>query len=95
MHGEVCGFERTVEELEAVGIEATIAVRRTEPLGPLIAARREALAARGLLTAERREEDIAVVWGRLPGGANAPEEGHGGVRGAVGVAPVDVLGPGE
>lgn len=58
---EVCGFEATLEALEAAGLRAEVLARMTEPIGPLLRARQAELTARGMLRPGQRNEDMAVI----------------------------------
>ncbi len=66
VHSSVCGEDETLARLREVGLEPEVVARRRGPLGPLLAARAEALEARGLLAPGRREEDVIVFRGRAP-----------------------------
>jgi release factor glutamine methyltransferase len=64
VHSSVCGERNTIERLARHGLEADVLVRRRGPLGPLLAARAQALEDRGLLARGEREEEIVVVRAR-------------------------------
>jgi release factor glutamine methyltransferase len=66
VHSSLLGYERTVELLEAGGLEPGLAAQEHGPLGPLMRSRRAYLEAEGLLEPGRREEDVLVVRGRKP-----------------------------
>lgn len=68
VHSSVCGVEETLSALRAAGLEAEVRARRRGPLGPLLRARIDELAARDLLPDGRAEEDVLVIAGRRPGG---------------------------
>jgi release factor glutamine methyltransferase len=70
-HSSVVGRDATLRRLADGGLEADVVVRRTGPLGPLLAARAQALEERGLLRAGQRREDVLVLRGRAPGRAAA------------------------
>ena len=63
VHSSVNGEEATLERMRAAGLEASVAVRRRGPLGPLLAARAPLLERRGLLAPGEREEDVLVIRG--------------------------------
>jgi release factor glutamine methyltransferase len=64
VHSSVCGERNTIERLARHGLEADVLVRRRGPLGPLLAARAQALEDRGLLARGEREEEIVVIRAR-------------------------------
>lgn len=66
VHSSVCGEEETLAALRDAGLEPEVRERRRGPLGPLLAARADALATRGLLGDGRPEEDVLVIAGRRP-----------------------------
>lgn len=66
VHSSLCGIERSVEQLEARGLSARVAAQVTGPLGPLAAARVEALERSGALRPGERTETIAVIEGCAP-----------------------------
>lgn len=63
VHSSLSGIDRTLELLEGHGLEAEVASRVEVPLGPLAAARAEALERRGALRPGERTETIAVIAG--------------------------------
>ena len=65
-HSSVLGTERTLEGLEAQGLQADVVARRRGPLGPLMTQRVQALEADGLLAPGQRDEDVVIVRGRKP-----------------------------
>jgi release factor glutamine methyltransferase len=66
IHSEICDADATLAAFAAGGLEADVAERHHGALGRLMAQRAEALEARGLLAAGRREEDVLVLRGRAP-----------------------------
>jgi release factor glutamine methyltransferase len=64
VHSSVGGERNTIERLARHGLEADVLVRRRGPLGPLLAARAQALEDRGLLARGEREEEIVVIRAR-------------------------------
>ena len=63
VHSSVNGEAATLERMRAAGLDASVAVRRRGPLGPLLAARAPLLERRGLLAPGEREEDVLVMRG--------------------------------
>jgi release factor glutamine methyltransferase len=61
VHSTICGERATVERLERHGLYTAVIARRRGPLGPLLAARAEALEQRGVLEPGQREEEIVVI----------------------------------
>ncbi len=61
VHSSICGTDATVDKLREAGLDATIAERRTGPLGPLVGARAADLEHRGLLAPGEREEEVVLV----------------------------------
>jgi release factor glutamine methyltransferase len=64
VHSSLIGRERTLELMEAGGLEAAVVARRRGPLGPLLSARAALLEERGLLAPGCRHEDVLVFRGR-------------------------------
>ena len=85
VHSSICGVERTLEGLEAGGLEADVVARRRGPLGPLMSARVHLLLQRGLLAPGQRDEEVVVVRGRAPGrpSSGGASSGASSRRGAV------------
>jgi release factor glutamine methyltransferase len=71
VQSSVCDPHETVRRLRAAGLVAEPVARRRGPLGPLLAARAELLAARGLLPADGDEELVVVRANRPAGGVVA------------------------
>jgi release factor glutamine methyltransferase len=63
VQSSVADLDATRRALGDGGLEVTVVARRRGPLGPLLAARRDLLAERGLLPGGRAEEEVAVVRG--------------------------------
>jgi len=64
VHSTLIGEDRTLELLEAAGLEAATIQRRRGPLGPLMAQRvRE-----GLLPPDTEDEEVVIVQGTAPAG---------------------------
>lgn len=61
VHSTVCGEAATLERLSDLGLEPEVVARRRGALGPLLAARTQALEDRGLLAPGEREEEIIVI----------------------------------
>lgn len=68
IHSDVCDVSRTVALLAAQGLEVDVIARERGPLGPLLRARRDELARRGLVDGDGQSEELVVVLGRIPGG---------------------------
>ena len=66
VHSSLCGVEGTCSRLSEGGLAADVVTRRGGRLGPLLSARAELLAERGLLAGGVREEELVVVRGRRP-----------------------------
>ncbi|MDF3312011.1 class I SAM-dependent methyltransferase [Rhodococcus sp. T2V] len=58
------GVDKTHVMLEEHGLQVDIAARREIPFGPVLTGRRHLLAARGIITADQRTEEIVVIRGR-------------------------------
>ncbi|MFF2115464.1 HemK2/MTQ2 family protein methyltransferase [Rhodococcus koreensis] len=58
------GVDKTQVMLEEQGLRVDVVARREIPFGPVLTARRRMLAARGIITAEQRNEEIVVIRGR-------------------------------
>lgn len=75
VHSEVCGIDRTIEQLSRAGLATDIVVRRRGPLGPLLRERVEQLWASGALAQGSMHEDVVIVRGRRPvASVSAPAE---------------------
>ncbi len=77
VHSSVCGIEASLAGFAAVGLEATVAERRTGPLGPLLAGRAGLLERRGLVPSGSRTEELVVISARsasprMPGAVRPP-----------------------
>jgi release factor glutamine methyltransferase len=68
VQSSVCGVARTLELLEEAKLDGEVIERRRGPLGPLLAARAQALEQRGLLAHGEREEELLIVRARMPAG---------------------------
>jgi len=77
VHSDVCDAERTVALLAAQGLEADVIARERGPLGPLLAARRDELARRGLIDDDAQTEELVVVRGQVPDGCSPLPGGTG------------------
>lgn len=66
VHSSLCDVEGTCSRLRDGGLVAEVVTRRRGPLGPLLSARAELLAERGLLADGESEEELVVVRGRRP-----------------------------
>lgn len=75
VQSSVCGTEGTLECLRRAGMAAEVVERRRGPLGPLLAARVDALEASGALKPGQREEEIVVIRARACSG-----DGRGPLR---------------
>lgn len=76
VHSSVADIGRTTAALQAGGLNPRIAAEAEKPLGPLVAARVEALEDRGSLSKGARTEIIAVIEAHSPipiGAADAVE----------------------
>jgi release factor glutamine methyltransferase len=71
VQSSVCDPDETARRLRAGGLEVEPVARRRGPLGPLLAARADLLAARGLLAASGDEELVVIRASRPTGGALA------------------------
>jgi release factor glutamine methyltransferase len=67
VHSDLIGADRTLARMRAAGLEADVAACERGPLGPLMRDR----ARRGLIAADRDEEDVLVLRGRRPSPAPA------------------------
>jgi release factor glutamine methyltransferase len=63
----LCGADRTVDQLAAAGLDASVVTRTIEPFGPVMTSRAELLEARGVIEPGQRDEELVVVRGRAPG----------------------------
>ncbi len=61
VHSEVCDEASTLARLEQSGLRASVVARASVPLGPVMRARLDLLAQRGLWSAGRHDEEILVV----------------------------------
>jgi release factor glutamine methyltransferase len=59
------GEDETLAALRAGGLEPEVLARHRGPLGPIVAARAEALERRGVLAPGQREEEMLVVAARV------------------------------
>ena len=62
-HSSLNGEAATLAAMQAAGLSPAVLERRRGPLGPMLAARAEALEASGLLAPGVREEDVLVIAG--------------------------------
>lgn len=60
----LCGVDRTLERLEAVGMEAVVVGRSHQPFGPVMSARAAMLERRRLIGPGQRWEELVVIRGR-------------------------------
>ncbi|SEB68574.1 HemK2/MTQ2 family protein methyltransferase [Rhodococcus koreensis] len=58
------GVGKTQVMLEEQGLQVDVVARREIPFGPVLTGRRRMLAARGIITAGQRNEEIVVIRGR-------------------------------
>jgi len=65
VHSTVCGEHQTLRALCEHGLEATVALRRRGPLGPVLSARAEWLRRQGMLL-DGDQEEILVIKARAP-----------------------------
>jgi release factor glutamine methyltransferase len=77
VHSDVCDPGRTVALLAAQGLEADVIARERGPLGPLLDARRDDLALRGLLDRDAQTEELVVVRGRAQPDGVSRSHGRG------------------
>ncbi len=61
VHSHVAGVERTVTDLEAAGLTATVSASRRIPFGPVMRSRAAYLTRRGLIAPGEDHEEIVVV----------------------------------
>lgn len=66
VQSSVSGLDATLAALTKTGLDARVIERRRGPLGPLVAARAEALEALGVLRPGERQEDLLVIGARRP-----------------------------
>lgn len=64
VHSSVIGLDTTTALLCEGGLDVEVAVRRTGPLGPLMAERIPTLESQGLLRPGQRDEDLLVIRAR-------------------------------
>lgn len=62
----LCGVERTLDQLAAAGLEASVVARSMEPFGPVMTARAAMLEERGVIAPGQRHEELVVVRGQRP-----------------------------
>jgi release factor glutamine methyltransferase len=62
-HSSVNDERATLDRMRSAGLEPRVLERRRGPLGPLLAARKPMLEARGLLAPGTAEEDLLIVAG--------------------------------
>jgi release factor glutamine methyltransferase len=67
VQSSVCDSQETVRRLRAAGLDVEPVARRRGPLGPLLAARADLLASRGVL-ASGGDEELVVIRARRPAG---------------------------
>ena len=68
-HSSVCGPDETSTLLARAGLEVEVLERVRGPLGPLMEARTEMLARRGLLAPRSGEEEVLIFEARAPQGS--------------------------
>lgn len=61
IHSSVCGIDRSVDRLRSVGLRPRVLEQVRGSLGPMLASRAGELAGAGLIDAERRTEEIAIL----------------------------------
>jgi release factor glutamine methyltransferase len=72
VQSSISGERETLDRMARSGLEVEVLGRRRGPLGPIAAARVEALEARGVLRAGEREEELLVIAGTLAGRGQPP-----------------------
>ncbi|MFD7919464.1 HemK2/MTQ2 family protein methyltransferase [Streptomyces sp. NPDC059740] len=88
VHSALTGTERTLQQLDDMGMAATVTRRRTIAFGPVLRGRACWLAAQGLITEGQTTEEIVVVRAVAPrrsGQRRAPGTGRPGT--ATGASP--------
>jgi release factor glutamine methyltransferase len=66
VHSSVTGLDRTLEALEAQGLQTEVLERRRGQFGGLLAARAAELEDAGVIEPGQREEELAVLAGHVP-----------------------------
>jgi release factor glutamine methyltransferase len=66
VHSSVTGLDRTLEVLEAQGLQTEVLERRRGRFGGLLAARAAELEDAGVIEPGQREEELAVLAGHVP-----------------------------
>jgi release factor glutamine methyltransferase len=61
VHSAVCGVSATLAHLTADGLDASVVARCDHEFGPVLSARAELLASRGLIAEGQRSEELVVV----------------------------------
>jgi release factor glutamine methyltransferase len=64
VHSEVCGEQATIAAMAAAGLDAQVVARAVLPFGPVMRARAELLAERGLIQPGENIEELVVIEGR-------------------------------
>lgn len=65
VHSSICGIDATCQAMKAGGLEASVVVEHSGPLGPVMTSRVRMMADRGLLEPGAAEEIVAVIRGRM------------------------------
>jgi release factor glutamine methyltransferase len=66
VHSHLCGPDTTLRLLRGGGLKAAIIERREVPFGPVLRARAELLARRGLIEPDQQLEELVVIRADLP-----------------------------
>jgi release factor glutamine methyltransferase len=61
VHSALCGVEPTLKRLHRAGLRAAVTERRRIPFGPVLRARAQWLASRGLIRPGEQEEELVVI----------------------------------
>jgi release factor glutamine methyltransferase len=81
VHSDLCGTERTLEQLTEAGLQAEVAATHTGKLGPLMASRAQWLKEEGRLADDQHHENLVVVRARRTPAAARIEGDFGYARG--------------
>ncbi|GKQ35044.1 HemK2/MTQ2 family protein methyltransferase [Streptomyces sp. A012304] len=66
VHSALSDPDRTLAQLRAAGLKASVTRRRRIPFGPVLRSRKEWLRGRGLLSDDENSEELVVVRAELP-----------------------------
>lgn len=77
-HSVLADEQRTLEQLDAAGLEAEVVERVEEPFGPVMRRRAEMLRRRGLLTPGQQSEELVVIEARVRDAAALEHAGDTG-----------------